>query len=312
MERTAILIAGPTATGKSALGLDVAEEVDGLIINTDSMQVYRDLPILTARPGAAALARAPHRLYGVLGAQEKCSVGRWLELAAQALKQARVLGKTPIFVGGTGLYFKALEEGLSPLPPVPDEIQARAAALFAEIGGEAFRAALAARDPDAAARLPSGDRQRLIRAWSVGEATGRSLSDWHQIKGKPLLTGPRLGLVLEPDRAWLYERCNARFDAMMAAGALAEVEALAARRLAPDLPALRALGVRPLMRSLAGDLPLEEAVSHAKTLTRRYAKRQMTWFGNQIMSWKRINTQDMESVRGKIFSFIRENILTGR
>ncbi len=305
MEQKAILIAGPTATGKSAIALDVAEEVGGLIINTDSMQVYRDLHILTARPDAAALARAPHRLYGVLDAQEKCSVGRWLDLAKGALEEARSLGKAPIFVGGTGLYFKALEEGLSPLPPIPEELVAGASALYEEIGGEAFRDRLAVRDPVSAARLPGGDRQRLIRAWSVVEATGRTLSDWHQIKGKPLLTGPRVGVVLEPERDWLYARCNERFDAMMAAGAWDEVAALAARRLPHDLPALRALGVRPLMRVLAGDLPLEDAVSQAKTLTRRYAKRQMTWFRNQMMSWKHINTQDSISFRDKIFTHIR-------
>lgn len=308
----AILIAGPTASGKSALALDVAQEVNGLIINTDSMQVYRDLPILTARPGAASLARAPHRLYGVLGAQEKCSAGRWLELAGAALEEARETGKTPIFVGGTGLYFRALEEGLAPVPPVPEDCQTRAAALYDEIGGPAFRAALAARDPESAARLPGADRQRLIRAWGVVEATGTPLSAWQKIKVKPLFTGPRLGFVLAPERVWLYQRCDARFDAMMAAGALDEVRALRARGLAPALPALRALGVRPLLRALDGELPLTQAVTEAKTLTRRYAKRQMTWFRTQMIAWRHIKMEELERIRDEIFTNIRTYFLTGR
>ncbi len=308
----ALLIAGPTASGKSAIALAVAKELKGMIINTDSMQVYRDVPILTAQPDAAARAQAPHRLYGVLDAGEVCSAGRWLALAAEALAEARKCGMLPIFVGGTGLYFRALTEGLAPVSAIPEPVRRQARALYEELGGERFRARLAVRDPESAARLPPGDRQRLIRAWEVVTATGRPLAEWQAQNAAPLLSGPDLRLALMPDRDWLYGRCEARFDAMLAAGAVDEVKALQARGLPPDRPVMKALGVPQLGAFLAGECSLEAAVAAAKTATRRYAKRQMTWIKTQMISWNIISAQDSERLTEKIFTIIRENALTLR
>lgn len=277
----AAIIAGPTASGKSALALALAAALaeDGrsaAIINADSMQVYRELAILTARPPPAACARVPHRLYGVASAAEAFSAGRWRALARAEAEAARAAGRIPLIVGGSGLYIEALLRGLAPIPPIPEAIRRRAGVLRAALGARAFHAALAARDP-AARRLRPGDAQRIKRAWEVLEATGRPLSWWHaRARDAPPFRAARI--LVSPAREALYRACDARFDAMMARGALEEARALRALPLDPGLPAMKALGVAPLVALLDGSIDRETAASRAKQATRNYAKRQMTWF----------------------------------
>jgi len=294
-----VVVAGPTASGKSALALDLAEAHGGEIINADSMQVYRDLRVLTARPDAAAEARAPHRLYGVLDAAEACSAARWRTMALDAIAAARASGRLPILVGGTGLYIEALLDGIAAVPDIPPELRAATRALHAELGGAAFRALLAARDAEMAARLDPGDGQRLVRAFEVVEATGVSLAEWRRRPtAEPGLAGPVLRILLQPERAALYAACDARVPAMVAAGALDEVAALVARGLAPDLPAMKALGVRPFARHLAGEIDLDAAVAAVRQETRRYAKRQSTWFRHRFAG-ARVETQAYDPDMGR-------------
>ena len=311
MTKGAILIAGPTASGKSALALRLAEAVGGAVINADSMQVYRELRILTARPTPADEARAPHMLYGVLPAAEACSVGRWLELARDALAATRASGQVPIIVGGTGLYLRALTEGLAPVPHIAADIRAAARRLHDELGGPAFHARLADRDPVMAARLRPSDPQRLIRAYEVIEATGVSLADWQgRPPAPPVLNRPWQGVLLEPPRSLIYDRCNRRLAAMLAEGALDEVRALAGLALDPALPAMRAVGVAPLLGHIRGEIPLAAALAAAQTATRRYAKRQYTWFRHKMLSWQRYSAKDSESFFEKIFPIISQFLLT--
>jgi tRNA dimethylallyltransferase len=285
-----VLIAGPTASGKSALALALAERVGGVVINADSMQVYRDLKIITARPAAAEEARAPHLLYGHVDAAENYSVGRFLGDAAGALEAARRQGRVAIFVGGGGLYFKALTRGLAAIPPVPADVRAAIRARLDAEGSPALHAELARRDPVTAARLRPADRVRVGRALEVLEATGRAISDWHRDGMPPPLDASRTAKVfLAPDRAALYRRIDARFDAMVAAGALDEVRALSERRLDPLLPAMKAHGVPWLIRHLAGEITLAAAAEGAKSDTRHYAKRQFTWFRNQLPDWPHVD-----------------------
>jgi len=281
-----ILIAGPTASGKSALALAVAERLGGVIVNADSMQVYGDLRIITARPTVTDEARAPHRLFGHVDAAENYSVGRWCQDARAALDDVRRNGRLPILVGGTGLYFKALTQGLSAVPPTPPDIRAAVRARCDAEGAAALHAELARRDPAMAARLRPGDRMRLARALEVLEATGRSLADWHR-DGLPAILDPddALKIFLVIERAELQRRIDARFDAMLAEGALDEVRALAGRGLDPMLPAMKAHGVPWLRRHLAGEISLEAAAAGGKQDTRRYTKRQVTWFRNQMPEW---------------------------
>jgi len=299
MSKTPILIAGPTASGKSALALHLARGLGGAIINTDSMQIYSGLEVLTAAPDAAERAAAPHFLYGALDPSQRCSVGRWARMAVEALADVRARGLTPIFVGGTGLYFRSLTEGLSAIPPVPAEIRARAEDLLKTQGNEGLLAHVAARDPETARGLRPTDTQRVQRAWEVLEATGRGLAAWQAEAGAPVLSGPAIRIALEPPRDWLYARCDARFDQMLGQGALDEVAALMNRGLDPTLPAMKALGVRELADHLAGHLTLAEASERAKMLTRRYAKRQMTWMRNQMTDWPRLDpSRDDALVQG--------------
>ena len=309
---TVVVVAGPTATGKSALALDLAGAMDGTIINADSMQVYADLRILTARPTEAAVRRAPHRLYGVVPAVEACSAARWRALAVAEIDAACAVGRQPILVGGTGLYLKALMEGLSPVPTVPQHIRAEATARHAALGGERFHQELAGEDPEMAARLDPGDTQRLIRAWEVLRATGRSLADWQRQArdGAP----PHLRfhvIVLDPPRDCLYRACNARFLQMVDEGAVDEVRQFAQLSPDPSLPAMRALGVRELMAHLEGRSTLAEAIAQAQTATRQYAKRQVTWFRHQrpppsarIDGWTVISAQYSESLAAEILSIL--------
>ena len=283
--RRHVLIAGATATGKSDLAMRRAAEIGGVIVNADSQQLYDGLRVLTARPSQADEARLPHRLYGVVDPAESWSVGRWLR-AVEALlaEEARPL----VIVGGTGLYFHALLKGLAPVPSVPDEVRADIEAELADWGEMAFRARLAELDPLAATRIAAGDRQRLIRAASVARATGRPLSAWQAETSTPLLQATDCErCVVDRDREDLYRRCDQRVDQMIAAGAIDEVQALAARGLAADRPAMMAVGVRDLASYLDGALSLDDAVAQIKLNTRRFAKRQLTWFRNQAPDWPR-------------------------
>ncbi|MGV2981585.1 tRNA (adenosine(37)-N6)-dimethylallyltransferase MiaA [Camelimonas sp. ID_303_24] len=282
----AVLIAGPTASGKSALAIDMARRLNGVVINADSMQIYRDLHTLTARPSAADEQAAPHRLYGVIDGAENFSVARWLAAAGQELQRARDLALTPIFVGGTGLYFRALLEGLSDIPPTPPALRAALRAEAETLAGDALHARLAARDPLMAGRLRPGDRQRILRALEVVEATGRSLATFQEQRVPGPLAGARTQrLFLAPERATLYGRIDARFDQMMQLGAVEEVERLAARGLDPALPVMRAHGVPGLTAWLRGAATREDAVTRGKADTRHYAKRQFTWFRHQMAGW---------------------------
>ena len=278
-----ILIAGPTASGKSALALALAEKLGGAIINADSMQVYRDLRIITARPPREEEVRVPHRLYGYVDAAENFSVGRWCSEIADVLAAAQRDARTAIVVGGTGLYISALTQGLAAVPPIPAQIRNEVRARLASDGVEALHAELTQRDPAAAARLMSGDRARVTRALEVVLATGRSILQWHEAN-MPARVDAALAakIFLMPDRDVLLRRIDARFDAMMAAGAMDEVRALAGRHLAPNLPAMKAHGVPWLIRHLNGEIALAEAIEGGKRDTRQYTKRQATWFRNQL------------------------------
>jgi tRNA dimethylallyltransferase len=292
---TVWLIAGPTAGGKSALAVRLARELDGEIVNADSMQLYADLRVLTARPGPEEEAAAPHHLFGVADAAEAWSVGRWLRAATSVLGDIAGRRRPAIVVGGSGLYFRALTVGLAEVPATPAAARAESQALYNAIGPEAFRQRLAAVDPAAAARIAGADRQRLTRAHEVFLATGRPLSAWQTATAPTLPPDAWRGVVIDPPRAALNARCDARLEAMVRDGALDEVARLMARRLDPRLPAMKALGIAPFAAQLRGELPAAAALSQAQTDTRRYAKRQATWFRNQTPDWPRV--EDAEAFR---------------
>ena len=297
----AVLIAGPTASGKSALALELAQTHDAVIINTDSMQVYRDLRIITARPTPEEEAQVPHRLYGHVDAAVNFSAGSWVADAAVALAQARAQNRLPIFVGGSGLYFKALTRGLSAVPPIPAQVREGVRARLELDGVEALHAELARHDPASAERLKPRDRTRIARALEVVEATGRSLTDWHRDGLPPLLPqGAFSALFMAPDRDELYARIDARFDAMLKAGVLEEVAALAARRLDPLLPATKAHGVPALLRHLRGEISIEEAAAIARADTRHYAKRQFTWFRHQLPEFEWVKPDEAGGWLGSV------------
>jgi tRNA dimethylallyltransferase len=287
MRPKAILIAGPTASGKSALALQLAARLSGTIVNADSMQVYRDLRVLTARPSAADEARLPHRLYGHVDAAENYSAGRWLADASRVLAEIEREGRLPIFVGGTGLYFKALLRGLSSMPPVPEAVRTQIRGEAAGVETAALHARLAGLDPRTAAGLRISDRQRIVRALEIFAETGRPLAEWQAAPGKPLIEpGAVAAVFLSAERAELRARIDRRFEAMLADGALDEARALAARGLDPALPAMKAHGAPWLMRHLAGEISLEEAAKGGKADTRRYTKRQETWFRHQLPEFR--------------------------
>jgi tRNA dimethylallyltransferase len=302
-----ILIAGPTASGKSALALELAERRGGIVINADSMQVYRDLRIITARPTVAEERRVPHRLYGRVDAAVNYSVGQWLADAEATLAETRRYGRTAIIVGGTGLYFSALARGIAAVPPVPAAIRDEVRARLANEGVTALHAELKRHDPAAAARLMPGDRSRISRALEVVLATGQSLLDWHDSNKPPVLDLARAAKVfLDPDRAELHRRIDTRFDAMIAVGAIEEVRALAARGLDPMLPAMKAHGVPWLIRHLADEITLAEAVEGGKRDTRRYTKRQATWFRNQLPEFQCTSPHDaFAAIDAQLGEFVR-------
>lgn len=307
---SAVLIAGPTASGKSDVALGLAERLKGTIINADAMQVYEGLRILTARPSPEDEARVPHRLYGTVPASTAFSVGDWTAAATQAAIEVTGAGRLPIFVGGTGMYLSVLSEGISPMPEIPADIRE-------EVRGIPDRQSLAELyemvrkvDEASAERIGPTDPQRLMRALEVFRATDEPLTSWQQKPRQKPFEGMFARIVLAPERQWVYDRIERRFDAMVMSGAMQEVEALAKRGLDPDLPLMKALGVEDLIRVQCGKISLEEAVTEIKTKTRRFAKRQMTWFRNQMITWNRIETQEMETKINDIFANILDSGLT--
>ena len=282
------LIAGPTASGKSALALRLARETGAEIVNADALQLYADLRILSARPSAEEQAQAPHHLFGTVDAADGWSVGRWVRAAVPILGEIAARGRPAIVVGGTGLYFSALTQGLAEIPQVPAEVRREAQADYDMMGELSFRGRLGAHDPAAAIRIAPGDRQRLVRAWEVFAATDTPLSDWQQSGAPALPAEAWRAVALEPPREALYARCDARLEGMVAAGVLEEVRALQARNLDPTLPALKAVGMREFSAHLSGEVSLEEAVAAAQRETRRYAKRQTTWMRGRMADWPRL------------------------
>ncbi len=301
-----VLIAGPTASGKSALALKLAEELGGAVVNADSMQVYRELRVLTARPSAEDEARAPHFLYGHVAGHEGYSAGRFATEASAAIRETWTRGLLPIVVGGTGLYFRALTEGLSPIPAIDPAIRTHWRAEAVRLGPPALHAELERRDPAMAGRLSPSDPQRVTRALEVLDSTGRSLADWQATPGRPAIDAARATkLVLLPERAELHRRADARFDAMMATGALGEVEGLMAEGLDPGLPVMRALGVRPLMQLVRGEVRRAAAVEQGKAETRQYIKRQETWLNSNMIAWNAIVVNEMKYCLRDALAFIR-------
>jgi len=287
-----LLIAGPTASGKSALAVSLAERLGGTVVNADSMQIYRDLRVITARPSKDEERRVPHTLYGHVDAAENYSTGRWVTDAARTLTELEAAGRLPIVVGGTGLYFRALTQGLSDIPPVPTEVRARVRGEAEGVATPDLHLLLSAADAATARRLKPNDRQRILRALEVFTATGRSLTEWQKKPGVPMLRPKEtLAVFLSVDRDALGARIDTRFNAMLESGALDEVRALVARKLDPALPAMKAHGVPWLVRHLKGEISLDEAAAGGKADTRRYAKRQETWFRHQLKQFKWIEPE---------------------
>lgn len=307
--KPAVIIAGPTASGKSACALAVARAFNGVVINADAMQIYSELSILTARPGPDELAAAPHRLYGALSMREPASAGIWRGLAMAETKAACDSGKLPVLVGGTGLYLRTLLSGLAPVPAVAASVRAEVQALYDRLGRDAFRAELIRRDPGIGE--PPADKQRLIRAFEVLAATGRPLRDWQREESGGATSEYRYArILLDPPRDALYAAIERRFDRMLEKGALAEARQVAALGLDPNLPAMKTVGLKELLAHLRGETTLAEAVARAKQATRNYAKRQVTWFRHQFAPDLRIAAQFSESLEQEIFSFIRQFLLT--
>ena len=304
-QKPILIVAGPTASGKSSLALAAADKYNGVIINCDAMQVYRELRLITARPSSEDEAKVSHKLYGVIPAAEACSAGIWRELAVAEIKTCWRADRLPIVTGGTGLYIRALMEGLTDIPEIPREIREEVTERRDQIGPEAFRKELAKFDPVSAERLNPTDSQRMIRAYEVYLGTERSLTDWHQdAPTTPPLEANYQSIIFEPPRDELYAKCEARIDWMIDNGVLDEVRVLMELNLEPSLPVMKALGVPELITHLRDKMTLEDAVSAAKQATKRYAKRQMTWFRGQIVQKYRVNAQYSERLLLEIFSNI--------
>lgn len=302
-----LVVAGPTASGKSGLAMMAADAFAGVVVNADAIQMYRDLRILSARPSAADEAYVPHRLYGALAADEICSAARWAELAGRQIREIQAQGRLPVLVGGTGLYLKALIDGLAPMPDVPDDVREEARALAEKIGASALHSLLAKADPAMAARLNPGDTQRVTRAWEVVQATGRSLAEWQGEKGTPY-PARFVKLLVLPERAPLYRACDSRFLAMLERGAWDEAQAL--RDVQDKAPVRRALGLNELISCIKGKLARERAIELAQAATRHYAKRQVTWFRHQMLPDHCLSAQFSESLWTKIFPILRDFLLT--
>ncbi len=304
----AIIIAGPTASGKSELALYIAANIGGKIINADSMQVYKEFRVLTARPTQADEAQAPHGLYGSVPVATPFSVGKWLAEAHKQVEMAVHSGQIPIFVGGTGLYIKALLDGLVAIPPVGEQMRNKATELYSCLGAEKFRSELAKRDPQSATTIKIGDKQRMIRAWEVVVGTGTPISQWHQKKRTGRLAGPSFVIKIIPDRAWLYTACERRFDQMLGAGVLDEIAAVQALQLPATLPAMNAIGFCALSRYLAGRSSLAVCKSMVGQATRNFAKRQYTWFGHQLSAHREYT--DVNSAKMDLNGPVEEFLLT--
>lgn len=303
----AILIHGPTASGKTALSTKLAQRLGGEVINADSMQVYSDLQVISARPTESEMGDVPHHLFGHVLAGERYSTGRWLDAARKAIEDVQRRGKVAIVTGGTGLYHLALVQGLSQIPPVPDDMRADVAAMTKSEGAAGLRARLEAVDPETAARFGEGDRQRLARALEVWLATGQSISSFQQNKSRPVVSdGEWIGVALTPPRARLYARIDRRFEGMLMEGAMEEARQLLALELDPELPAMKAHGIPWLMAYLRQELSAQAAAENAKRDTRRYAKRQFTWIGRQFPFWPRVPTMSLEGRMRVILALFRE------
>lgn len=303
----AILIHGPTASGKTALAIEVARKLGGEVINADSMQVYRDLQVISARPTEEEMGGVPHHLFGYVDAATRYSTGEWLEAARDVLKRLQRQNKHAVIVGGTGLYLLALTQGLSDIPPVPDDIRAEVKLISDAEGADGLRARLAPHDPELAERLGTGDKQRLARAYEVWLTTGRPLSDFQTERQPPVLKdGEWVGYALTPPRAALYKKIDRRFEGMLMQGAMAEARALVARNLDPELPAMKAHGMPWIAAFVRGEISAEEAAENAKRDTRRYAKRQFTWIGRQFPFWPRIPSPEIGDRLRVIFALYRE------
>ncbi|PBB78928.1 tRNA (adenosine(37)-N6)-dimethylallyltransferase MiaA [Mesorhizobium sp. WSM3879] len=296
--KNAILIAGPTASGKSALALDIAERKGGVIVNTDSMQGYSVLDVLTARPSAAETARVPHYLYGHVHPSTAYSTGAWLRDVTGLIAEGILSGRPAVFVGGTGLYFRALAEGISDMPDIPPSVRERWRYELKEQGAERLHLILMHQDSAVAMQIRPTDGQRIVRALEVLDASGRSILEWQAARGQPLIDRDSAGfLVIEPDRGELVARIGARFDQMLDKGALDEVRQLMALDLDPNLPAMKAIGVRELQAAMAGHMGFPEAIERAKIATRQYAKRQTTWFKHQLgPEWQRLRPGEKWSI----------------
>jgi tRNA dimethylallyltransferase len=306
-----VVVAGPTASGKSALALCLAEALGhGVIINADSIQCYRDLPTLTARPSAEDERRAPHRLYAILAPDEMLSATAWAAKAVEEIKQACAAGRQPIVAGGSGFYLKALMEGLADIPPVPAEIRTQTQELLTTIGAPALHEKLKARDPLTAARLKPTDKQRIARAWEVMEATDTPLSTWQSQPTTPPLEAEFIALLVQPPREALYQACDERFQSMLDRGALGEVESLLKSAASDSAPVMRALGAQDLARHIRGEITRDEAATRARAATRQYAKRQSTWFRHQFHADYRLETKFSESLFNNFFPEIRRMLLT--
>ena len=279
-----LIIAGPTASGKSAVALMLAKKLNGAIINADSMQIYKDLPIVTACPSAADYAAAPHHLYQHMDGSVRCSVALWLKLAARAVAEVRAAGQMPILVGGTGMYLNAAIHGISPIPEVSDEVHQKAQSDLDTYGGAAVKEMLQSLDPVLADRLEAGDSQRLVRALGVARQTGTPLSSWQKLPGEGQIEGKIVTMAILPDRADVYAAIDRRFAQMMGEGGIAEVEQLLARQLDPSLPVMKALGVSAVAVYLRGEYNVEQAIYLAQRDSRHYAKRQMTWIRNNFIA----------------------------
>ena len=295
LQHKVIVIGGPTASGKSGLALSVAKELNGCIINADSMQLYDGLGILTAQPSSADLAEAPHRLYAALPAEGTCTAARWGQLALAEIDKALAEGLVPIVTGGTGFYIRTLLEGISPIPDVPAEVREKGVALQRQLGTPAFHAELAGRDPETAAGLEPFNTQRLVRAWEVLESTGKGLKAWQAIPPVPPAHLSFLTVALLPPRETLYAQCDGRFTQMLAAGALEEVKEFRPRAR-EGMQLINALGYSELCRYLDGEISLDDAATFTKTRTRNYAKRQVTWFRHQMVPDLTLNTPDEKAV----------------
>ena len=311
-QKTVLVVAGPTASGKSNLAVDVAEEFGGVVINADSMQIYEGLEVVTAAPGPAARRRASHKLYGIRDPAKPCSAGAWVSMAAREICLAHEEGLLPIIVGGTGMYLRTLMIGIAPMPPVASEIRDDVRSRLEREGSTALYAELAEFDPGSAARINASDSQRVARAIEIYEATGRTLTEWQGVD-----SGASAGaaynfktVLLEPPRDLLYATCNARFEKMLVSGALEEIRALARRNLDTALPAMKALGIPHLLQHLTGEMSLEEACAAGQQSTRNYVKRQGTWFRNKFVADLSIKLQYNDSIKAIIFSFVSKFMLT--